>query len=222
MSDPREEVPMGWTKGGSAPLRGALLGLVLERPGGGGDLTGRLRERFGEGWRVDRRDVYRLLEGLEREGLLECREQRIGGEREQESGRGGGRADRSHVHRGQAHRAKLVFHSTELTSKALSEWMGGECRWEPARHGIEAKLLVSSEGDAAALGRSLRHYELECLGLVGSLPPATGERESAEALLRDCARDGMVIRLQAEIDWARETRRRIEEWVALRPSRGSG
>jgi hypothetical protein len=40
-------------RGPSTPLRGALLGLLLERPGHGGDLASRLATRLGETWRVD-------------------------------------------------------------------------------------------------------------------------------------------------------------------------
>ncbi len=46
-----------WMRGPSTPLRGALLGLLLERPGHGGDLANRLAARLGETWRVDTNDV---------------------------------------------------------------------------------------------------------------------------------------------------------------------
>ena len=49
-------------RGGSAPLRGALLGLLLERPGHGGELANRLVTRLGDTWRIDSNDVYRLLD----------------------------------------------------------------------------------------------------------------------------------------------------------------
>ncbi len=39
-------------RGPSTPLRGALLGLLLERPGHGGDLAHRLVGRLGETWRI--------------------------------------------------------------------------------------------------------------------------------------------------------------------------
>ena len=56
-------------RGPSTPLRGALLGLLLERPGHGGDLANRLAARLGETWRVDTNDVYRLLEQLGEDGV---------------------------------------------------------------------------------------------------------------------------------------------------------
>jgi hypothetical protein len=58
-----------WMRGASTPLRGALLGLLLERPGHGGDLVHRLIARLGDTWRINPDDVYRLLTRLDEEGL---------------------------------------------------------------------------------------------------------------------------------------------------------
>ncbi len=181
-------IPRGFMKGASAPLRGALLGLVLEEPGGGGELTGRLQERFGEAWQVDRRDVYRLLDGLVREGLLECRQPEPA--------------------------AAMIYHPTELTSAALSEWMAAAQAREPPRLAIEAKLAVATESDAPALRRALRRHEMECLALVQALPSIANEPGSAAALMRASAREAMLARLQAEIEWAQRTCRRIEQFAA--------
>ncbi len=59
-----------WMRGRSAQLRGALLGLLLERPSHGGELANRLTVRLGETWRIDSNDVYRLLQSLLDEGLI--------------------------------------------------------------------------------------------------------------------------------------------------------
>src|SRR5206468_10808838 len=86
-----------WMRGPSTPLRGALLGLLLERPGHGGDLANRLATRLGETWRVDTNDVYRLLEQLERTGLAASRVEPV---------------------RGNHERLPLVYHPTTATSAA--------------------------------------------------------------------------------------------------------
>jgi DNA-binding PadR family transcriptional regulator len=77
MANPRGKLQKReWLRGGSASMRGVLLGLVLERPGHGGDLANRMLVRLGETWRLDTNDAYRLLEQLEREELLVSREER--------------------------------------------------------------------------------------------------------------------------------------------------
>ena len=52
------EEKTSWLRGPSTTLRGALVGLLLERP-----------------WRVDTNDVYRLLEQLESTGLAVSRDE---------------------------------------------------------------------------------------------------------------------------------------------------
>jgi DNA-binding PadR family transcriptional regulator len=91
-----------WMRGPSTPLRGALLGLLLERPGHGGDLANRLAVRLGETWRVDTNDVYRLLEQLEKTGLAVSRDE---------------------PKRNNQRRTHLVYYPTEETPEALTLWM---------------------------------------------------------------------------------------------------
>jgi DNA-binding PadR family transcriptional regulator len=180
-------------RGASTPLRGALLGLVLERPGHGGDLANRLRVRLGETWRIDGSDVYRLLEGLEGEGLISAREEPIRGKR-----------------RG----TRIVYHPTELTSAAVCDWMQTLPPREPIRRGIEAKLAVAREEDLPSVRYALRQHERECLTLAQMITPSEGEPRSWQALFLACTRDGVHRMLQAEIDWAARTLQRIDEHEA--------
>lgn len=180
-------------RGPSTPLRGALLGLLLEHPGYGGELAHRLLVRLGETWRIDPNDVYRLLEQLEAEGLTtSCEEPRRGNHR----------------------RTRLVYHPTKRTSQALTEWMETLLPREPVRLGLQAKLAVAREQDAPRLLLALREYQRECLVLAQLVCPTDGETRSWGALFMDCTRDGVHRMLQAEIDWASSTRRRIEEHAA--------
>jgi DNA-binding PadR family transcriptional regulator len=180
-------------RGPSTPLRGALLGLLLERPGHGGDLAHRLVARLGETWRIDANDVYRLLEQLEKEGLVLSREER---------------------RRDNRRRTRLVYHPTERTSEALTTWMETLLPREPVRLGLQAKLAVARPQDAPRLQVALMEYQRECLGLAQLVCPTDGEARSWAALFVDCTRDGVYRMLQAEIDWANSTRQRIDEYAA--------
>jgi DNA-binding PadR family transcriptional regulator len=181
-------------RGASTPLRGALLGLVLERPSHGGELANRLRARLGEAWRVDGNDVYRLLEALEREGLVCCSEEPIRGRRG----------------------TRVVYHPTEITSAAVADWMATMLPREPARRGIEAKLAVAREQDLPSLRMALQQYERECLTLAQVIPASDGQPRSWAMLFLDCTRDGAQRVLQAEIDWVGRTLQRIEEHAQRR------
>ncbi len=182
-----------WMRGPSTPLRGALLGLLLERPGHGGDLANRLAARLGDTWRVDTNDVYRLLEQLEKTGLAESRDEPK-------------RSDNRRTH--------LVYHPTRETPHALTVWMETLLPREPVRLGLQAKLSVAREQDASRLLVALRSYEEECLALAQLVSPAgDGRARSWAALCLECSRDAVYAQLQSELDWAARTRQRINEFM---------
>jgi DNA-binding PadR family transcriptional regulator len=182
-----------WTQGGSAQLRGALLGLLVERPGHGGELANRLIARLGETWRIEPKYIYRLLKKLEQEGFA---------------------ASRVEPRRGSEQGTSVVYHPTEKTAQALACWMETLTAREPVRLGLQAKLAVARPEDAPRLLRALREYERECLMLAQLVLPSESEPRSWEGLRLDCTRDAVSGMLRAEVAWANRTRRRIEEHAA--------
>jgi DNA-binding PadR family transcriptional regulator len=182
-----------WTQGASAQLRGALLGLLVERPGHGGELANRLIARLGETWRIEPKYIYRLLKKLEQEGLV---------------------ASRVEPRRGSEQGISVVYHPTEQTARALACWMETLTAREPVRIGLQAKLAVARPQDAPRLLRALREYERECLMLAQLVLPSESEPRSWEGLRLDCTRDAVSGMLRAEVAWANRTRRRIEEHAA--------
>lgn len=186
-----------WMRGASTPLRGALLGLLLERPGHGGDLANRLAARLGETWRVDTNDVYRLLEQLERTGLVSARDE---------------------PKRSNQRRTHLVYYPTEETSEALTTWMETLLPREPVRLGLQAKLSVARAQDAPRLLIALRAYERECLALAQLVSPSSAfYARSWAALCMECTRDAVFAQLQTEVDWSTRTRQRINEFLENSP-----
>lgn len=184
----------GWMRGASSPLRGALLGLTLERPGHGGELANRLVARLGETWRIDTNDVYRLLDQLVADGLLEANEE---------------------PRRENRRRTRMVYRTTAKTEEALTSWMEALLPREPVRLGLHAKLAVAREEDAPRLVAALREYERECLRLAQLVAPTDGAMRSWTALVLDCTRDAVWRQLQSDIDWAGQTRRRLAEHMKV-------
>jgi len=172
-----------------------LLGLLLERPGHGGDLANRLAARLGETWRVDTNDVYRLLEQLEKTGLAISRDE---------------------PKRTNLRRTHLVYYPTDETPEALTIWMETLLPREPVRLGLQAKLSVARQQDAPRLLIALKAYERECLVLAQLVSPNDGEARSWPALCMDSTRDAVYAQLQTEVDWAARTRRRINEFLERR------
>lgn len=180
----------GWMEGNSASVRGALLGLILERPGHGGDLASRLHARLGQTWRLDSNDVYRLLEKLEKEGLVEARQE------------GPTRSNGQPAH---------IFHPTKRTGDALTVWMETLLPREPVRLGLQAKLAVARPQDAPRLIMALKDYEKSCLELAQMVTPSNGATRSWTSLCMDCTRDAAFTQLHAEIRWAERTRQRLAD-----------
>ena len=186
---------MRWMHGSSASMRGALLGLVLERSGHGYELANRLVTRLGETWRVNVKDVYRLLEQLEDADLVSSSEE-----------------PRRGVRRG----THAVYFATESTEAALVLWMETLVPMAPVRVGLQAKLAVAREQDAPRLLVALRQYERECLDLLQLAPATSGAMPSWKALFMDCTREAVDGQLRHEIAWAQHTRKRIREYGAAR------
>jgi DNA-binding PadR family transcriptional regulator len=184
-------------EGASTSFRGALLGLVLERPGHTYDLANRLGERLGRSWSVDTKDIYRLLRNLEEEGLLLVRPEQRTGRRQ----------------------PLMVYHPTDSTAGGLANWMATLLPKEPMRVGIRAKVAVAREEDARSLLMALREYERECLKLL-KLTSVTAKVPSWRGLVADCTREAVDTQLRSEIEWARRTRRRIDEHLASRRTGG--
>jgi DNA-binding PadR family transcriptional regulator len=184
----------GWMRGASAPVRGALLGLILERPGHGGDLASRLQARLGEAWKLDSNDVYRLLEQLQNEGLVQAR-----------------------VQPGNGRRSSTVYHPTERAPEALTMWMETLLPREPVRLGLQAKLAVARPEDAPRLMIVLKEYQRRCLALAQMVAPSNGEWRSWTALCMDCTRDAAYTQLHAEITWAGRTCQRLAEQLRRAP-----
>ena len=176
-----------WMQGASGPLRGVLLSLVMERAGHGGQLASRLQRRLGETWRVDPTDVYRLLRGLERAGL-------VVGVRE---------AGEEHV----------VYHATDQTPLALGLWLETLFCRESCRDALLAKLAAAREQDLPQLRQALGAREQECLETVRLMPsPVIWERAPWQHIRFVLTQSYHEKRLHAEIKWVRQVRETIDEW----------
>jgi DNA-binding PadR family transcriptional regulator len=185
-----------WMRG-SSPLKGAILGLVLERPGHGYDIGARLGARLGPTWGIDPKRLYRMLDQLERAGLITGAV-----ERDPEN-------PRQH---------RTVYHATELAPRALAAWLETLAPREPTRVEIQAKVAAAREQDAPRLLLALRRYERECLELLRDNAEQQVPVRSWLGLVMDIVRDASDTQLRGEIEWARRTRKRIEEHAEGRAS----
>ncbi|HST54562.1 MAG TPA: PadR family transcriptional regulator [Solirubrobacteraceae bacterium] len=178
-------------------MKGALLGLLLERPDHGYQLGHRLGVRVGPAWRIQPRRVYPLLDQLVDAGLAEAVVEPSPGSTRQ---------------------MRAVYYPTDATAEALQRWMETLAPKEPVRANLQAKIAVSSQADAPRLLAALRQYERECIELLRDNAPAPGAEQSWRSLVVDLTRDAVDVHLRGEVEWARRARVRIKQHAAQRPS----
>ena len=181
-----------WMRG-SSPLKGAILGLVLERPGHGYDLGARLGARLGPSWAIDPKRLYRMLDQLERAGLI---------------------SGTVEIDPENPRLQRTVYSATELAPDALRMWLETLAPREPTRVEIQAKVAAARAQDVPQLLQALRQYERECVELLrqSSGPPLPVR--SWMGLVMDIVRDASDAQLRSEVEWAKRTRRRIDEHAA--------
>ena len=178
---------------GPSPLKGAVLGLLLERPSYGYELASRLSGRLGPAWQIAPKSVYPLLDQLEKAGLaMSVVEPSPASPRQQ----------------------RTVYYPTDQASAALALWMGTSVPKEPLRVELQAKIAVARTEDGEQLLALLDDYERECLELLQATSDEQPSVRSWRTLLMDLTLEAADAHLRAELEWVTLARRRIREYAA--------
>lgn len=185
-----------WADGPSSALRGATLGLLIgrEEPIHGYKLGTLLDRHLGPAWRIDPKNVYALLDGLEREGLV-CTVP----SRDSRSGKS--------------------YQATERADLALDEWMHASIEAMPRRVELQARIAVSRERDIPSLQRALDEYERICFRLLSKTQLPDVPMVSWRAVAINMARRADRLHLRAELDWIEAAREWIRDWLQRGPQR---
>jgi DNA-binding PadR family transcriptional regulator len=177
-------------RGASSPVTGALLGLLLERPGYGYELGKRLDERMGSAWKLTPSTIYSVLDRLESQEFVRRDVRELSG-------------------RPRA-RERVMYHPTDQGAHAFERWLASPERKEPIRTQLLAKIAVARPEHAPLLLSALDDYERDCLTMLAAASEeeieATG---SWNALLATVIEDAACEHLRAELQWVVSTRRRI-------------
>jgi DNA-binding PadR family transcriptional regulator len=172
----------------------ALLGLLLHRPTYGYELGNRLQQRLGSAWEINSGQLYRALEELAKEGLIEP----VGPAP-------GGRDDRR------------FFAITMAGVQEFERWFDADnTRWTRLqRRPLLVKIMLAGP---ERLGRALEHiaaYEQECAARLKELsreleeiPPGGAPVRADHELLR-CSLSADVSSVEGELRWARYMHERI-------------
>jgi DNA-binding PadR family transcriptional regulator len=179
------------------PIKHAVLGLLLERPGYGYELMQRLERRLEPAWQLNPSTVYAALERLEGEALIASRGF--------EGPATGARA------RGEARR--VVYEATSAGRREFELWIGRPSeRIEPVRGELQLKLAAAREQDVPALLDAIDHAELlarmlweECRGRAPA--DAVGAVGAVGAASVELIQMAAMSRLEGELRWLQTVRR---------------
>jgi len=178
-----------WMRG-SSPLKGALLGLLVQKPGHGYNLTNRLERRLGAAWQIEPRGLYRQLEALEIAGLVVSNRQ------------------------SEPDVKRRVYTSTPAAEGALAEWMAADAPLDPMRATLQAKIAVAGAEHVPMLLEALDRYEEQCFAMLNSCKDEQPPLDTLLAIGIFLARDAALAHLQAELGWADTARRALQAFVA--------
>jgi DNA-binding PadR family transcriptional regulator len=181
-------------RGASSPVTGALLGLLLERPGYGYELGKRLDERMGTAWRLTPSTIYSVLDRLESQQFVR-------------------RDVRELTGRPRA-RERVMYHPTDQGALAFERWLEGPERKEPIRTQLIAKLAVARPEHTPLLLTALDDYERDCLIMLAATHDAYDplDLDPWSSLLANVIEDAASEHLRAELQWVAVTRLRISEF----------
>jgi DNA-binding PadR family transcriptional regulator len=180
-----------WMRG--SPFRGALLALILEldEPVHPWKLATLLERRFGPASEIDYNGVYKMLTSLMEQGLVACAMRR--------NDDGG---------------VQKVYGATDLTERALSEWMATPVAEEGSRTELQIKFAFSRPCDVSVLLQTLDTHERRCLGRLAECLEAEVPMSSWTGLRMNIASTWTEERLEGELRWIMRTRESMHDYAA--------
>jgi DNA-binding PadR family transcriptional regulator len=180
-----------WMRG--SPLRGALLALLLEldEPTHPWRLATLLARRFGPTSGIDNNFVYKMLTSLVEQRLVACTMRKNDD--------------------GQLHK---VYGPTDLTERALGEWMAAPVSEGATRTELQIKFAFSRPCDGPVLLGMLDTYEMLCLDRLAECLDAEVPMSSWTGLRMNVASTWTEERLEGALRWIMRTRQSMRDYAA--------
>jgi DNA-binding PadR family transcriptional regulator len=176
---------------GAMSAKHAILGLLIERPSYGYQLTQRLEERFGAwGWQGS--GVYGALNHLERDGYVRPLKEKGAGTT--------GRAAR-----------RVIYEATSEGHDFLRSWVYEPTPPSPVRQALDLKIQLSPPEFLPQLIEQTRAQEQQCLDDLAALTRTTGGGPGSMRTWYEAApllqRDAEMRHLRVRIQWLQDARK---------------
>jgi len=179
-------------------LRYALLALLAEGEAHGYALVKRFNHRLGPFWHPNVGQVYQLLHGLERRGLVAHREVTAGP------------------------RLRRTFRLTARGQRVLAAWLARRPSWPPpVRAEIFVRCLAAERDGAAAVLAQLERQEAEYRRYL-ALVQEDATQAPPTCVTRRLAREAVLHLAEAQIRWLERCRAILAADAAAVSSRAIG
>lgn len=179
------------------PVKHAILGIIKEGPRHGYELKNIFDQRIGSFWNLNYGQIYTTLDRLEKEGLVEGREE------EQNS-----RPD------------KKVYAISPKGSQELGRWLQEPAtKPRPLRDELFIKLLfISKENPELALRlteRQTQIYMEQMRELTETKYRLAKEGINRETVITDLLTDAALFHAEADVRWLRHVEAKILEYARM-------
>lgn len=173
-----------------SPLKGAALGLLVQRPSYGYEIANLLERQLGPNWSVVRPSLYRMLKKLETQGIL------------------------SSVSSRETSLARIVYSATDLAEVMFVGWMESPLPFEQGQLQLQARMVVARREDLPRLLVALNNYEralfAKRLKIQADLPP----RKSLRSTMMFLVREAHIQQIAGELLWVDTSRKTIRDLMA--------
>jgi DNA-binding PadR family transcriptional regulator len=176
-----------------SPLKGAVLGLLVQGPSYGYELANRLERQLGPGWSIVRPSLYRMLRGLDSEGLVSCAQVFD---------------DTSS--------ARIMYEATDQAEAALVAWMDTPVSFDEAQLQLQARMVVARPEDLPRLLVALNQHERALFSKRNEVRQGRPTQHSLRASMMLLVREASMQRINADLLWLDMARQTIRTLLASR------
>ncbi len=183
-----------------SPLKGAVLGLLVQGPSYGYELANRLERQLGPGWSIVRPSLYRMLRGLDREGLVSSSQASVSSSQDSED----------------TSSARIMYEATDLAESALVAWMDSPLSFDEAQLQLQARMVVARPEDLPRLLVALNQHERALFSKRDQVQAGTPAQHSLRAAMMFLVREASMQRINGELLWLDLARQTIRTLLASR------
>jgi DNA-binding PadR family transcriptional regulator len=191
MTDQQKEILVD----GRSPLKAAALAVLLDGPTYGYDVAKRIERRMGASWHIQAKHIYRLLEELEKAGLVWHEDRQLD----------------VHPYK------QRYYHASDEAVRARREWLVTPPAASILRADIHTRLAFCTEEEIPELLRALNEFRIDLIEEVEGNAETETPRVSWLGTVMSLYRSAVDKRLRAELEWVAEACRALEEVLAEQP-----